>query len=225
MKKLLLCVSLYALLLLPAQAQQAAKKENKVFRVMLDPGHGGKDPGTETSDPKKYKNEKDIVLNIAKLAGGYLGERVKGVEVRYTRTTDKYLTLDERVLMAHDWEADLFVSVHCNSNPDSLIAGTQVHIHSRDFKNSLRMARLLEHEFTQRARRDEKALQTLEDRGYNLFVLQFTKMPSVLVEVGFLSNPKEERYLNTAHGQDIMASAIFRAVRAYKKKYFDKGLN
>ncbi len=197
----------------------------KKFTVVIDAGHGGKDPGTEPSNPKKYWYEKDIALNVSRLVGKYLSERVENTTVIYTRQKDVYLTLDQRVNIAHETKADLFVSLHCNSNPDPEISGTQVHIHSKDFVNSLKLAKILQGEFAKRARRDEKMLQTHNDRGYNLFVLQFTKMPSVLIEMGFLSNPEEEKYLNTAYGQDIMASAIFRSIRTYKQKYFDKKLS
>ena len=77
------------------------------------------------------------------------------------------------------------------------------------------MALQIEHEFKIRAARKSKGVFSAKDRGQNLQVLQYTEMPGALVEVGFLSNPNEERYLNSEDGQAIIASAIYRAFRDY----------
>ena len=77
------------------------------------------------------------------------------------------------------------------------------------------MSKKINKQFKDRALRPNKGIQTLNDRKHNLYVLQYTKMPAVLIETGFLSNPSEERYLNSEHGQSIIASAIFRAIRKY----------
>ena len=85
----------------------------KVDTVVIDPGHGGKDPGTSG----KYVNEKDIVLSIALKLGEYIETRMANVKVIYTRTTDEYVPLHERANIANSNNADLFISVHANGMP------------------------------------------------------------------------------------------------------------
>ncbi|UCH14737.1 MAG: N-acetylmuramoyl-L-alanine amidase [Bacteroidales bacterium] len=101
----------------------------KVDTVVIDPGHGGKDPGTSG----KYVNEKDIVLSIALKLGEYIQTRLANVEVIYTRTTDEYITLHERANIANSNNADLFISVHANGMPGTAAAaaaaaGTETYV-------------------------------------------------------------------------------------------------
>ena len=80
------------------------------------------------------------------------------------------------------------------------------------------LALRIEKEFATRGGRKSRGIMSARDRGYNLFVLQYTDMPAVLVEAGFMSNKNEEAYLNSTRGQDLIASAIFRAFRDYLSK-------
>lgn len=192
-------------------------QEKPLFVVVIDAGHGGNDVGKECSDLKTYKHEKDVVLSIALQLGEYLENKLENVKVVYTRTEDRYVSLEERAEIANAASADLFVSLHCNSHPNHAIHGAQVHIHTRDLKFSKLFAQKLMTQLSERAKRKILKLQTTSSRGHNLFVLQNTKMPSVLVELGFLSHPEEERYLNSEYGKVILASAVFRAVREYRE--------
>ncbi len=191
--------------------------ETKLFVVVIDAGHGGNDVGNECSDVKRFKQEKDLVLPVALQLGGYLENLLENVKVVYTRKEDKYVSLEQRVEIANESSADLFISVHANHNPIKSIHGCQVHIHNHDIKFSKVFAKKLMNQLSERANRKVLKLQTTNDRGHNLFVLQNTKMPAVLVELGFMSNPNEEIYLNSEYGQTILASAIFRAVREYRE--------
>lgn len=105
---------------------QNAKKELKLSTVVIDAGHGGKDPGCVSKDKKTY--EKNITLSIAKLFGQKIQEAYPDVKVIYTRTTDKYLTLNERAAIANKNDANLFVSIHINSNDSSSPYGFSTHI-------------------------------------------------------------------------------------------------
>lgn len=96
-------------------------KEFKISKVVIDAGHGGHDPGTHG---RKYK-EKDIALGIALKVGKYIEENVPGVEVIYTRKNDSYIALDKRAEIANKNDADLFVSIHVNSIPNSTTYGTE----------------------------------------------------------------------------------------------------
>ncbi len=195
------------------------------FVVVIDPGHGGHDPG----QPKKhlsYNHEKDINLKLALKVGDYLKENFDNILVIYTRTKDSYITLEDRVLTANGRNADLFLSIHCNSNPARRISGLRVHIHDKNNANSLSFANMIEQDLTSRAKRKSRGIMDAHDRGYNLYVLQNTSMPAVLVEVGFLSNPQEEKYLNSSYGQTILSSSIYRSVKKYiQSKSPEKQIN
>ncbi|MFO7790082.1 MAG: N-acetylmuramoyl-L-alanine amidase [Bacteroidales bacterium] len=87
----------------------------KLRKVVIDPGHGGRDPGAVG----KFSYEKDIVLDIALKLGGYIEENFQDVEVIYTRKTDKYVKLYERAKIANEAKADLFISIHANASESS----------------------------------------------------------------------------------------------------------
>ncbi len=102
--------------------------------VVIDPGHGGKDSGCPGPDSKH--DEKHIVLSISKLLGDKIKEAYPSVKVAYTRSGDTYPNLTDRVKIAHDHNADLFISIHCNSNKNRSASGSSAHILSRkDSKN------------------------------------------------------------------------------------------
>ncbi len=224
--------------------------------VVIDAGHGGRDPGALG----KSSREKDIVLNISLKLGGYIEKYFPGVKVVYTRKTDVFIPLNKRSEIANKNKADLFISIHANANHNSRIRGTETYtlgLHKTeenlavamkenavmqyeddwstkyegfDPKNpasyiifnlmqgvnrdkSISMAELTEHQFKHRVGRHSRGV-----REAGFWVLKQVSMPSILVEVGFISNPTEEKFLKTTQGQDYLASAIFRAFRAYKDK-------
>lgn len=97
--------------------------KNKIRTVVIDPGHGGKDPGTVG---KKTK-EKDIVLGIALKLGRYIEENLKDVKVVYTRKTDVFVPLHERAHIANKIDADIFISIHANADPKWRAEGTETY--------------------------------------------------------------------------------------------------
>ncbi len=105
--------------------------------VVIDAGHGGKDPGGVSKDRKTY--EKNLVLDIAKRFGQRIKEKYPDVKVIYTRSTDVYITLNERAAIANRNNADLFISIHTNANDSPSVHGASVHIlgQSRDPKRDL----------------------------------------------------------------------------------------
>ncbi|MDX9769294.1 MAG: N-acetylmuramoyl-L-alanine amidase [Tenuifilaceae bacterium] len=226
----------------------------KLRKVVIDPGHGGRDAGAIGRKAK----EKDIVLNVSLLVGKYIEENLPDVEVIYTRRTDEFVPLEKRSQIANENEADLFISIHCNANPSRSPYGTETYVmglhksqdnldvamrenaviaYEEDYTSkyegydptsaesyiifslmqnsfldqSLNIASLIQDEFRERARRRDRGVK---QAGF--VVLWQNSMPSVLVELGFLSNPKEEEYLITSEGQAYLASAIYRAFRDYK---------
>lgn len=97
--------------------------------VVIDPGHGGKDPGAPGPDSRN--SEKHIVLKISKLFGEKIKKEYPSVKVVYTRSGDTFPKLTDRVKIAHDNNADLFISIHCNSSSKSSASGSSAHILSR----------------------------------------------------------------------------------------------
>lgn len=117
-------ISCILTLLLLAAFNKAGMKEYKVKCVVIDPGHGGKDPGTLG----KFSKEKNITLKIALKLGKIIEKNFKDVKVIYTRTTDKFVPLRARANIANKNNADLFISIHCNAFLDTRIQGTETYI-------------------------------------------------------------------------------------------------
>ncbi len=185
--------------------------------VLIDPGHGGKDPG-HLSLSSALKKEKELNLLIALKLGHYLKHNLSNVNVIYTRTEDIFVSLDDRVYMANTKNVNYMISIHCNGSENTTVCGTETHIHDFNSKSSYEWALLIEKQFKARAGRKSRGVKTGADIGHSLQILKFTKMPTVLVECGFLTNETEAKYLNTSYGQEIIASAIFRASREFFKR-------
>jgi N-acetylmuramoyl-L-alanine amidase len=98
--------------------------QQKVRKLVIDAGHGGRDPGALG----KYSKEKDIALAIALKTGSYIEKNIPDVEVIYTRKTDVFVELHNRARIANDAEADLFISIHCNANNSSRPYGTETYV-------------------------------------------------------------------------------------------------
>jgi N-acetylmuramoyl-L-alanine amidase len=227
----------------------------RLRKVVIDPGHGGRDPGAVGRRSK----EKDIVLAISLKLGAYINEYLPDVEVIYTRTTDEFIELHRRAEIANKNNADLFISVHANANPNRSVRGTDTFVlgQSRTKENlevamkenaaillednydeqyqgfdpnssesyiifslmqntfmsqSLSFADHVQRQFRERVGRIDRGV-----RQAGFMVLFQTTMPSALIEVGFISNEDEERFLMSDQGQNYIASAIFRAFRDYKQ--------
>ena len=104
----------------------AKEKSLTLKTVVIDPGHGGHDPGGVSTDRKTY--EKNLTLDIAKRLGQKIKEKYPDVKVVFTRTTDVYVTLNDRATIANKNNADLFISVHTNASPSTAAHGTSVHV-------------------------------------------------------------------------------------------------
>ncbi|MBK6952459.1 MAG: N-acetylmuramoyl-L-alanine amidase [Crocinitomicaceae bacterium] len=150
--------------------------------ILIDPGHGGKDPGhLPTLDG--IMQEKEIVLAISTKLGHYLTHNLSNVTVLYTRTSDTYPTLDERVEMANARGVDYVISIHVNGSENADVHGTETHIHNYDAKKSHQWAVLIEDQFKNRAGRKSRGVKTADDIGHSLQLVKFTKMPTVWLNV------------------------------------------
>lgn len=186
--------------------------QGRQITLVIDPGHGGNDPG-HLSEDRNHLPEKDLNLKIAKYLGSYIELYMQNVKVIYTRTTDTYPSLDERVAVANNNRADYFLSIHCNGNERKNVRGTESHVHAMSLGRSVQLARNIEAQFSKRAGRKSRGVKDEHDLQHSLQVLKYTNMPSVLVECGFVTNKREADFLNSTYGQEIIASAIFRAFR------------
>lgn len=227
----------------------------RMTKIVLDAGHGGKDPGNLGSRSK----EKDINLAVTLLVGKYIKENLPDVEVIYTRDDDSFPTLKERPMIANNNKAHLFVSIHSNSAPNKSAYGTETFVMGTKhfdanfdivkrensvillednyeenyegfdpsspesymmfnlmskihFEQSVTLADNVETQFKDRVGRKSRGVK----QG-PFYVLWTPSMPSVLVELGFLSNSEEEKFLMSQQGKEYMASAIYRSIKAYKE--------
>lgn len=254
--------------------------KNRLNTIVLDAGHGGKDPGAQGS----FTTEKELTLGIVMRVGKLIKDSLYGVKVIYTRTTDIYPTLPERHEMANRNGGDLFVSVHINATAgrtERIQTGTQT-VGKGKNKRTVPVYKTIRRRETQTSgtetyvlglhRNDQKAEaigeysdNVTEEPGvmnpndpqtaiiiaqYNgaflersvslgtkiedafaasgrrsfgvkqkgLEVLAGSAMPGVLVECGFINNPEEEAYMASESGQQQIAYAIFKAIKAYKQE-------
>ena len=122
-KRIFLCFLLFIFFNFKSYSQNT----NKIKTIVIDPGHGGKDPGTLGT--KRYKTyEKDIALDISLKLGSYIEKYFPEVEVVYTRKTDVFLELWERTEIANNRNADLFISIHCDGFKNSKFHGASVFV-------------------------------------------------------------------------------------------------
>lgn len=175
--------------------------------VVIDPGHGGSDPGT-TSFTKKPEKIFTLALGLKVQA---LLQQESGIEVIMTRETDVYPTRSERVKLANDLKADVFVSIHGNSvKAAPQVNGTETYYYQRE--NSKELATLIHRNLI-------KALG-LTDRKVkngNYQVIRETEMAAALLEVGFLSNKSDEEAMMSETNQHKAAQAIVDGIKEYLK--------
>jgi len=255
---------LMAAITMPHEAWSQAAPLLDNWVVVIDAGHGGKDPGTVGLKAK----EKDINLAVALRTGQYIKDNLKDVNVIYSRDDDTFIGLAERAEVANRNKADIFISIHSNAMSDKRFTGAETWVlgQSKDeanlqvamkensvitfekdyqakyegydpnsvesfiifslmqntyLKQSTEFASMIQDQFRERAGRKDRGVK---QAGF--VVLWRTTMPSVLVELGFLSNAEEEKYLISENGQDYLASAIYRAFRGYKHTIDNRsGLN
>ena len=226
------------------------EKEKWQFKtIIIDAGHGGKDPGAVGYRGTK---EKDIALDVAKRLEKKLSKNMK-VKIVMTRDEDIFLRLSERTKIANENNGSLFISIHTNAAEDRRASGFETFLIGQN-KNeaAVRVAArenaVLELEgstgkkltdedlikatiaqsafaskselFASLVQKEIKKRVQSKDRGVKqagFYVLMGASMPNVLVELGFISNPSEEKKLRSPQYRDQLATAIYRAVEQYQK--------
>ena len=172
-------------------------------KVVIDPGHGGKDPGATGGGVR----EKAVVLNVAKKIAAYLEAR--GCTVMLTRETDVFVELSDRARMANAAKADLFVSIHCNSAPNSSANGMEVYVHTSRGADSTRAAHAIYDRLLPASGLNGRGI-----KANNYAVLRETKMPAVLVELAFISNDGDRAKLVSEEWLERAAKAIAEGIKA-----------
>lgn len=273
---LIICLTLFNTI-----DNQAFAQEYKIKTIVIDAGHGGKDGATHGV----YSKEKDVALQTALNLGKALQDSIKDIKIIYTRQTDVFIPLYERINIANNSKADLFISIHLNDMPVRVsrvvdyykkVKGRKVPVY-RTIASKSTSTRGTETFVSGMGRMDEQdevikrenASMFLEDnyqknyegfiantpendimvsimkqtnrdrslkfasmlqqeyiaagrinRGVqekSLAVLARASMPAVLTEIGFVSNPEEEDYMNSPEGQNEIVTGIIRAIKNYKR--------
>lgn len=246
MKYLILCLLAF-FLAMPLGA--------KPFILVIDAGHGGKDPGAIG----RSHREKDFNLAVALRLGKLITDSCPDVQVVYTRRTDVFVELSERARIANRARADLFMSIHTNSALNHTATGTETYalglhrtqenlavamrensvitmetdaderymgfdpkasesyivfelMQDANLQESIRLASCLQRQYKARGCQSRGVFQA------GFLVLRATSMPSVLTEIGYISNPDEEARLASAEGQQQIAESLFRGFLQYKKQ-------
>jgi N-acetylmuramoyl-L-alanine amidase len=185
------------------------------YIVVVDAGHGGKDPGAPSISKK---TEKDLNLIIAKKIAAKLG-MIPNVTVLMTRNEDVYLTLEERAAFANNNNANLFISVHANTNERASINGVETYymndmtVTNKQSERSLKSAKFaaLIHKETLLA----TGFLDRKIKSADYRVLVKTRMPAILMETGYLSNVQDDQKLWTSIVQDRIASGVQNAVKSF----------
>lgn len=244
-------------LLICAFSVQKIYAQEKTFTLVIDPGHGGKDPGALG----RPNNEKTINLAVAKALGAKIEKKYPEIKVIYTRSNDKYIPLRERTNIANRNKADLFISIHCNSSENKNAKGCQTFtLGSGTDKDASAAAKyensviLSEENFEEiymgfnpnssesyiifdliRTHDTEKSISLAEkvqknmvrktglrDRGVSMgefLVLHTAVMPSILIELAFISNKNEMNFLHSKNGQNKFVDGIFAGFCEYYEEY------
>lgn len=224
------------------------------FTVVIDAGHGGHDPGALGA----VSREKDLNLSVAKKLAKLIEQQDSGVQVFLTRSTDVFLTLQERADFVNKHNADLFICIHTNSADNKQVSGAETFTLGLDKRESnldvamrenavmmleddyqtkyqgfdpnsvesyimfefmqdqyidksLQFASLVQQQFSGKLRRADRGV-----RQAAFWVLHKSACPSVLIEMGFISNREEEKFLVSSKGQDDIAQAVYVAFSSYK---------
>jgi N-acetylmuramoyl-L-alanine amidase len=236
---------------------KATGLKGPIRTLIIDPGHGGKDPGSVGD----HKYEKDISLQVSLILRDILREKMPDLKVVMTRETDEFVNLYRRGEIAQENNGDFFLSIHCNGLGDRSSHGAETYVlgvnqgqenYDRIIKEN--QAILFEDQYahyygafdpsspeadilfslTNDALRSESTIMAEMvqeqyatnkdrlDRGVKqapFIVLYMCGMPAILTEIGFITNPQEEKYLMSEPGQQDIASGLYRAIADYNLEY------
>lgn len=218
---------------------QYASYSPQKTRIVLDCGHGGVDEGKVGCFGIK---EKDINMQVGRKVADLL--KKKGFNVWLTRTGDQTVTLDERTTLANSLQADLFLSIHANSAHNAAVQGVETYwLNHQTCQPAMAVETAQLQPTIARYKERQGALNNLLAQQVHHQVLQATvaehkttdrcikpsvtqvllgtEMPAALIEIGFLSNPEETKYLSSSKYQTLVATGIVSGIQSFLKKYTD----
>ncbi len=235
----------------------AQKGKERPFTVVIDPGHGGTDPGALGRNAK----EKDVNLKVSRLLASMIEEEYPEIKIIFTRKTDVQVQLARRAAIANNANADLFISIHSNASKNRSANGCETFTLGAGSSAEAKAAAMYENEvilsednfeeiykgfnprssesyiifelmrgqdmemsaeLAQMVQKGMVKSTGLRDRGVSsagFLVLHKTVMPKILVEIGFISNREEEKFIASAAGQKKLAKGIFDGFSEYYSLY------
>ncbi|MFS0553805.1 N-acetylmuramoyl-L-alanine amidase family protein [Brevibacillus sp. 179-C9.3 HS] len=202
---LVTCVVIFGFFYNNPDNSNARNVHSPVYKIVIDPGHGGKDHGAEGASGQV---EKDFTLQLARKVKE-LSEQDSRMQVYLTRSDDTFLSSKERERpqFANQLGADLFISIHGNTYTDPNVSGTETYYYRSE---SLPLAQRIQKHVTEATGFLDRGVKKEE-----FFVVKDTQMPAVLLEVGYLTNPAEEQKLLEEDFQYRIASSIIEGIQDY----------
>ena len=223
----------------------STKGKHKILKIVIDPGHGGKDPGAIGPNGER---EKDITLAVGKMLARRLNS--KGLKVFMTREDDIFIPLDQRTAFANKKKVDLFISIHVNANENESLQGVETYflnlttdassnkVAEREnvmVSKSMNDLQFIIRDLMLNARINESSrfassiqnsiISSLEKSGYErknngvkqapFYVLMGARMPSILIEMGFITNASECRLLQKKSHQETIVNGIIRGINSF----------
>lgn len=173
-------------------------KNNDKLKVVIDAGHGGHDAGFVTNELQEKQITQQIADKIKNLSGN-------DVEIILTRSQDDFLSLQERVSLINEMKPDLVISLHINGNKNESAKGFEIFISKEEEKQ--KNVKPLAEKLSTTIQNNT----SLKNRGINtapFFILKKSECPSILLEMGFLSNAEDKEVLTSEAGQNTMAQSI-----------------
>ncbi len=216
-KVLLIIIIILSTLILKQHIITSYSKEDNIFTVYIDPGHGGKDGGAISETGLR---EEDIVLNIALVLREYLENMA--IEVLLIRETDEHLgygtnikrtDIHKRVELINNSNADLYISIHLNAIQSTVWRGAQTFYKSGERNKTF--ANLIQSNFINILRNTDRQSMNLTGK----YLMDNVTVPGCLVEAGFLSNPEEAELLGTKDYQEKIALILYYSILEYQQIY------
>ena len=214
------------------------KPQGHPLSVVIDPGHGGNDQGTSVQTSSRLIKESDLTLKLSQKILKIIKEKYpEQINATVTRTKNRYIPLQKRIDISNQEKVDFYLSLHYNSAFSTAISGTEIFF-PEDNKSDTRSATILDSikqdlvetgrikqslQFTNSLTPNWKSAK-VKIRRAPFYVLENAEAPSILIEVGYLTNPAEQKVLLTEAHQDLAAESIVKALLDFKESR-DKQLN
>ncbi len=232
---LFILISLFSLLSLAIEEKLLS---DRPLIVVIDPGHGGNDQGASIKTSLRLIKESDLTLSLSQKIIKLIKDKYpQQITATVTRTQNRYIPLQKRIDFSNEEKVDFYLSLHYNSAFSTSISGTEVYFpenNKSDTRNNtilesikqdlvetgrIKQSLIFSHQFSQSWKNAKVKI-----RRAPFYVLEKAAAPSILIEVGYLTNPAEQKALLTETNQDLAAESIVKALLDFKETR-DKQLN